>query len=294
MKLLYTLYKSHKMSLTNNNKYSTIMKIRLTRRGLNRVISESVRKLINELDISTMPIFNDARDRDAWWKQQALNDFPDERRRINDTKFNFKDLYDDLRNEKAQREKDNAKLEKQRQRDDARKAREGARKAKEDERMNAKRKKRSLFLNVVNYVIGGDELLMSMEQSMDLGSDIPEDWSDGVEKIPVVLRRGGKKWARIHSIGKGLDKENAFLSLGWGMSVKGVDKEDGEIYMKFSVYVHPHKNKIYFEVDDVDSDLLNNYLTGVYTSKYLNSVIRRKYKEALEKMERYGTSDIAD
>ena len=270
------------------------MKIRLTRKGLNRVISESVRRLINELDISSMPTFNDARDRDDWWKQQALNDFPDERRRINNTKSNFKDLYDDLRNEKAQRKKDDAKLEKQRQRDDARKARKDARKAKEDERMNAKKKKRSLFLNVVNYVIGGDELLMSMEQSMNLGSDVPEDWSDGVKKIPVVLRRGGKKWARIHSIGKGLDKTEAFFSMGWGMSVNGVSEEEGEIYMKFSIYVYPSKNKIYFEVDDVDSDLLNNYLTGVYVSKYLNGVIRRKYKEALEKMERYGTSDIAD
>ena len=265
-------------------------KYRLTEGKLRNIIKESVRQMINELDITSMPTFGDARDRDAWWKEQALKDFPEYKYNINQHQSNFQELYYQLRANKEKSEKLRAKKE-----------RETARQAKKDEQMRNRQEKmqnrqnmRKLFLHAVNYVILGEDSLMSSEQIMnDIDNEIPEDWYDGVTKMPVVLKGDRQpRWATIHGFGKGHYTDGAFISLNWGIEVNGIEGDEGVMSIDFNVFVDDRRNQIYFEITETDNDLLNIRATEQVATKYLNGVIKRQVKNAAAKVEKYGTADV--
>lgn len=262
----------------------------ITENKLRGFIREAVMRMLSESYIGSSPVFNDARDRDEWWKQRALTDFPGYKYLINQHQSrygsDFQDLYYELRAKEEQKAKDNARKERQMRKQE----RLQAKQERELNRQNV----RKLFLHAVNYVINGEDSLMSVEQIMgDIHNEIPEDWYDGVTKIPVVLDgEDSPRWASIDGVGQGNDSSGAFISAGWGITFD--DSEEGVASIRFSVYVDPKKNQIYFEVEDSDNELLNLSATSRVATKYLNGVIRRQFNNAAAKVEKYGTADIPE
>ena len=267
----------------------------LTESRLRNIIKEAVRGMINELDITSMPRFNDARDRDAWWKEQILKDFPEKKYLVDRQVGNFQDLYYRLRDEQEKSEQMRAKQERQ----NARTARQQEKQQMRQEKEAAKRKNRSLFLNTVAYVVLGEDALMSVEQIMgDIDNEIPADWYDGVSKIPVIIRsnpndRSARKdvWAKIYGWSEGAHTSYGYISSGWNMEIDGLG-ENGDLYMKFTIQIIPNRKEIQFMIDEYDNDIIDARMTEKFVTKYLNGVVRRKYKEAVAKIEKYGTADV--
>ena len=81
-------------------------RIRLTESDLHRIVKESVNKVLNEMDYSSIPL-GDFIERNKWWKTQLDNDFPNHN--VKDSK-NWQYEYDRLFSDKLRQDK---RLEKQ-------------------------------------------------------------------------------------------------------------------------------------------------------------------------------------
>ena len=203
------------------------MKLRLTRRQLGSLIKESVRQIINELDITSAPMFHDARDRAKWWQEQLLKEFPFPwaRDRIMGAQSDFYGLYEELCKEKEWRDK------------------------------------RSAYRNVAKDVLLSDQ-------------------TEGVEKIPLIMRNHEKKWGHITKVKKVATTDKAFLTFVWRMKVRG---KKTDLVIKCSVYLHPNKNKVYLNIEDSNAKRLDDRMTNVFASKHLNSLINKRYREITKK-----------
>lgn len=81
-------------------------RVRLTESDLHRIVKESVNKVLNEIDYSSIPL-GDFIERNKWWKTQLDNDFPNHG--VRDSK-NWQYEYDKLSSDKLRQ---NKRLEKQ-------------------------------------------------------------------------------------------------------------------------------------------------------------------------------------
>lgn len=101
--------------------------IKLTENDLHRLIKESIRQYITEVDWSTYPSSTDFRDKDAWWKSQVDADFPGHKV---DQSRDWKVTYSDLALDKKKRDKEQARIDKQKARAEKKQARLDAKAAK--------------------------------------------------------------------------------------------------------------------------------------------------------------------
>lgn len=260
--------------------------IRLSESSLHKIISESVRGLLNEVDWSTYPSSVDFRDKDAWWKTQVDNDFPGHKV---DQSNSWKETYSDLSLQKKKDDREAARQAKI----DARNQRKTEREAEKQEKQAKRLKDRQLFLKTVDYVMTGEDNLMSFDQRYASASeDVPEGWYDGVERIPIVVRGIDKPiWFRPDSIAEASDSpSNPEYCLGWGGEANGLESlgVDPYIVIKWSVIIDPNRKQISFKVDETDCPILSRTTEKVATN-YLNRVIRKKYAEVTAKMQKYGT-----
>ena len=260
--------------------------IRLTESRLHKIISESVRGLLNEVDWSTYPSSVDFRDKDAWWKTQVDKDFPGHKV---DQSNSWKETYSDLSLQKKKDDREAARQAKI----DARNQRKSEREAAKQERQAKRLKDRQLFLKTVDYVMTGEDNLMTFDQRYASASeDVPEGWYDGVERIPIVVRGIDKPiWFKPDSIAEASGSpSNPDYCLGWGGEAKGLENlgVDPYIVIKWSVIIDPNRKQISFKVDETDCPILSRTTERVATN-YLNRVIRKKYAEVIAKMQKYGT-----
>ena len=91
--------------------------IRLTESDIRKMVNETVKKVLNEIDYSSMPT-GDFYERNKWFKQQADTDFPGHGIKDSD---DWQQTYASLANKKAKQDKLDAKMRAKEKRDALRK-----------------------------------------------------------------------------------------------------------------------------------------------------------------------------
>lgn len=235
-----------------------------------RINENARRRLTEDIDWSSYPTSTDFRDKDAWWKQQVDTDFPGHKVKSSD---DWKVTYSDLNLDKQRQEKEQAKA---------------ARAAKRQERADAKaaratkrKEAMDLFLKTVDYIVLGEDMLENPGEPSD---EIPDDWYDGVMKVPIVLRDGTKLWGSIDGIYDGVG-DDAYINSGWGISF-GDNSEDEYVVIQFGVYIVPNRRQIQFVIKKMDNTNVS-HRTQAEITRYLNYLIPKKYKEVAMKLEKY-------
>ena len=267
-------------------------KIRLSESTLKRMIAESVKRAINEINYNEMPL-GDFAERNNWWKTQVDADFPSHN--VKSSK-DWQGTYDELSRDKASKEKEQAKQEKIKAREEAKKKRETEMLARKKERASQKREKREIFEKAVWYTLEGDESFLTPNQSMAIGDekwgdDEWNEWSDGLKYIPLYLRTQNRVKAEIHGVGLSNDEINRdfyanydfVLELGvsWG---EGEDNDAGII---LGVNMFDDKNAVSCNVVYCSNKLVNKYGSNALITNYVNRKIRQNMSVVLAKEEKW-------
>ena len=98
------------MKYTKNNELNTYYNmnkkpIMLTEQDLHKIVKESVKKILNEIDFSKVPV-GDYYERNKWFKQQVDNDYPNHGIESSQTNpINWQEEYQKLTDNEFQKER---------------------------------------------------------------------------------------------------------------------------------------------------------------------------------------------
>lgn len=145
--------------------------VRLTEMELRHMISESVKRALNEIDYSTMPL-GDYNERNAWWKTQADADFPEHG--VKDSR-NWQETYNML----AQKKKEQDKIQKK-------KDKENAKLQKMQQKFDKLRDKINLYEKALSWAIEGNEQELSGYDEM-------------LNYFPIVVKIGPNEQKKVRA-----------------------------------------------------------------------------------------------
>lgn len=213
-------------------------KIKLTEKQLYGIIKESVKSVLKEYDEPFPYDYKDARERDAYYQRAVQHDFPADSRFK--TGRSWEDMYNDLSDKKAAKEKEDLKLQKQKARDE--KKQQAIQK-----KSQTAEKKEKMYRTWAKAV---HEALT--------GSDDENDNYDGLMDFPLILKDGSQVMFHAHSFMRVSDefantksgyfngygsREFDNFSFGLAGTVDGVE-ENVELYLTVGVYVSPMTTEI--------------------------------------------------
>jgi hypothetical protein len=166
--------------------------IRLKESELRRMISESVRRMVNEINYLDMPL-GDFNERNKWFKAQADADFPEHG--IKDSP-NWQDTYDSLVKKKKEMDKKQKITDKQ-----------NAKKQAIQQKMDKMREKYNLYSKALDWAVNGT----------DEGF---EDYDEMLNFFPIVIKLGLGKEKKVKA------KIDSVINNGYS----GVMKFNGKKY----------------------------------------------------------------
>ena len=255
--------------------------IRLTESDLHRIVEESVNKVLNEIDYSSMPT-GDFTERNNWWKTQVDNDFPNHG--IENSK-DWQQQYDRLEADKKNQDKLNAKKEKE----NARIAKQAEKKAAKMARSQARREKHSLYEKAVGYTLYGDDFLTSYDRMRNLTDDEWNDWSDGLEFLPVCLRRQNAE-IKAEIFGVGLnnvsyDSEGYDYVCEWGITWGEEDGQGAGIVI--GVMLSPSSQALKARVLYCSNKEINTAKSSILITNYISRQVRKNMKNIGERITKW-------
>lgn len=257
---------NNKIANKNNMKRNSI---RLTESQLKKIVTESAIRILNEVDTSQMPI-GDFYTKNNWWKEQVDRDFPNHGKTgVTDWRM----AYYNLEQEKKDLDKRRAKAEKM--------------KAKQ-EREQKKKDAVGFYRIAAYYTLDGEDSLVPKDKlgGEEYANETPEDWYDGITRLPIVTRDGQKVWANIDSVGYSIIVADADISAGWGILWgKGMDTK--QAYISFKCNIYPEEKRVDFQLIHTNNQALDMEATSTLANKYVNSMVKKNYKTAVEKYKRY-------
>lgn len=136
-----------------------------------RIIAESVRKTLNEINYMDMPL-GDFNERNKWFKQQADTDFPEHG--IKDSP-NWQDTYNSLVQKKKETDKKQKKLDKQ-----------NAKMQAFQQKMNKMRDKYNLYSKALSWAVNGTD-------------DGFDGYNEMLDFFPIVIKMGLGKQKKVRA-----------------------------------------------------------------------------------------------
>lgn len=130
------------------------------------------------------------------------------------------------------------------------------------------------------------------------GEEEWNNWSDGIEVIPLMIGFRDKVKAKIFGVGFSNSiydrslRSNYDYAVEW--SVEWANSEDGNANISIGIVVDDRKNSVYCEIIYCDNEMVNKSYSSKLITKHINYQVNKNMKTILDKEQRWSSYDFGN